>query len=368
MSDSLNSAQTAYLSSQPVVESEDNFLLRIAQECRRAERSRKRFVLVLVQGIEQSQKGAKPMIAKIAPTTRAIDTIGWYETDVTLGILFIELGARNMEEASAKLRERVREALQALPQSTQLEISAHIMPRDLNDGDNGNGGPDRVDPYLNPLSAPRMRVKIAMKRIIDFVGAASLLVLLAPVLAVIAIVVKLNSPGPVLFRQTRVGQRGKPFTLLKFRSMAVDNDSGVHENYVKDFIRGTAPRQVNEKGEEVFKLTKDSRVTRMGRFLRMSSLDELPQIWNVLVGEMSLVGPRPPISYEVEWYDLWHQRRVLEVKPGITGLWQVNGRSRVGFDDMVRLDLQYASNWSLWLDVKILLKTPLAIIGDPGAH
>ena len=187
-------------------------------------------------------------------------------------------------------------------------------------------------------------------------------------MAVIALAVKLGSPGPVLFRQTRVGQKGKHFTFLKFRSMAASNDSGVHQKYVKQFIRGTAAKNTDEKGEQVFKLTHDPRVTPLGRFLRKTSLDELPQLWNVLRGEMSLVGPRPPIPYEVEYYDLWHQRRVLELKPGITGLWQVRGRSRTCFDDMVRLDLQYARTWSPWLDVKILLETPMAVFGAGGAH
>jgi len=150
--------------------------------------------------------------------------------------------------------------------------------------------------------------------------------------------------------------------------MSIANDSSLHENYVKEFIRGTAAKNKNEKGEGVFKLTEDPRVTALGRFLRKTSMDELPQLWNVLWGEMSLVGPRPPIPYEVECYDLWHQRRVLELKPGITGLWQVCGRSRIGFNEMVRLDLLYARTWSLGLDLKILLRTPHAVFGAGGAH
>jgi exopolysaccharide biosynthesis polyprenyl glycosylphosphotransferase len=207
-----------------------------------------------------------------------------------------------------------------------------------------------------------------MKRAIDLVGSALLLIALLPVMAIIAIAVKCGSPGPVLFRQTRVGQRGKHFAFLKFRSMTVASDHSSHENYVKEFIRGTAAKNTNEKGEGVFKLTQDPRVTPFGKFLRRTSLDELPQFWNVLRGDMSLVGPRPPIPYEVACYDLWHQRRVLELKPGITGLWQVSGRSRIGFDDMVRLDLLYARTWSPWLDLKILMQTPYAVFGGDGAH
>ena len=156
---------------------------------------------------------------------------------------------------------------------------------------------------------------------------------------------------------------------LKFRSMYVNNDTQVHKQYVQRLIAGKADKHPsNGNGEGVYKLTKDSRITRIGAFLRRTSLDELPQFLNVLKGEMSLVGPRPPIPYEVEAYEIWHRRRLLEAKPGITGLWQVSGRSRVKFDDMVRLDLQYARNWSPWMDIKILLRTPGAVVLGEGAH
>src|SRR5205807_2381516 len=148
----------------------------------------------------------------------------------------------------------------------------------------------------------------------------------------------------------RVGQYGFPFTFVKFRSMYSVNDSNIHKEYVKRFISGKDPQQIEGNQNVVYKISEDPRVTRVGRFLRKTSLDEFPQFLNVLKGEMSLVGPRPPIPYELESYDIWHRRRVLEVKPGITGLWQVNGRSKTTFDDMVRLDLEYARTWSFWLD------------------
>jgi lipopolysaccharide/colanic/teichoic acid biosynthesis glycosyltransferase len=147
----------------------------------------------------------------------------------------------------------------------------------------------------------------------------------------------------------------------------VNNDSSVHRHYVKKLIAGQAESQpTNGNGGRVFKLTEDARITRVGTILRRTSLDELPQFVNVLKGEMSLVGPRPPVPYEVEAYDIWHRRRLLEAKPGITGLWQVSGRNRIKFDDMVRLDLMYAKSWTPWLDIKILIRTPLAVI--EGAH
>jgi lipopolysaccharide/colanic/teichoic acid biosynthesis glycosyltransferase len=170
----------------------------------------------------------------------------------------------------------------------------------------------------------------------------------------------------VFFKQQRVGERGKPFTMLKFRTMHVNNDSAIHKEFVSKLIKGATPVG-GDGGNAAFKIVNDPRVTPIGRLLRKSSLDELPQLWNVLRGDMSLVGPRPPLSYEVEQYKPWHYRRVLEAKPGITGLWQVSGRSRTNFDDMVRLDLRYAKNPSAWMDIKILLATPKAVISGKGA-
>jgi lipopolysaccharide/colanic/teichoic acid biosynthesis glycosyltransferase len=175
----------------------------------------------------------------------------------------------------------------------------------------------------------------AMKRAVDLTGSLIALVLLSPLFLGVALAIKLTSKGPVFFRQKRIGQYGVPFVFLKFRSMYVNNDASIHKTYVKQLIAGKAERH-SVGGDGVYKLTKDSRITRVGAFLRRTSLDELPQFINVLKGEMSLVGPRPAIAYEVEAYDIWHRRRVLEAKPGITGLWQVNGRIRVKFDDMGR--------------------------------
>ena len=207
-----------------------------------------------------------------------------------------------------------------------------------------------------------------IKRAMDVFGSASALLLFSPVLAAIAVAVKLTSKGPVLFRQERLGQYGQTFTFLKFRSMYTNCDAKIHQEYVNQFIAGEVAENNADGKKAVFKIQQDPRVTSVGRFLRKTSLDELPQFLNVLRGEMSLVGPRPPIAYEFHAYDLWHRRRVLEIKPGITGLWQVEGRSRTRFDDMVRLDLKYARGWSLWLDVKILIQTPSAVFSGDGAH
>ncbi|MFZ1941136.1 MAG: sugar transferase, partial [Terracidiphilus sp.] len=182
--------------------------------------------------------------------------------------------------------------------------------------------------------------------------------------------VKASSKGPIFFRQQRVGRYGKIFTFLKFRSMYADNDASVHQEFVTRMIASGLGEssQKPPANQGVFKLTNDRRVTNIGKFLRRTSLDELPQFVNVLRGDMSLVGPRPPIPYELAAYQTWHRRRLLGVKPGITGLWQVVGRSRVQFDEMVRLDLRYASTWTPWLDIKILVRTPLAVIKGSGAY
>lgn len=180
--------------------------------------------------------------------------------------------------------------------------------------------------------------------------------------------IKLTSKGPVLYRQPRLGQHGVTFSFLKFRSMHANCDSALHQQYVADFIAGNALQQQDSRGVGTYKLTGDPRITALGGLLRKSSLDELPQLINVLKGDMSLVGPRPPLPYEFEHYTLWHRRRVWEAKPGITGLWQIKSRSRAKFDEMVRLDLQYIRKSSLWLDCKILLQTPRAVIAGDGAH
>jgi lipopolysaccharide/colanic/teichoic acid biosynthesis glycosyltransferase len=153
--------------------------------------------------------------------------------------------------------------------------------------------------------------------------------------------------------------------------MYMDNDPGIHKRYIKNLIecrKESSTAACGNNGGNVYKMENDPRVTRIGRFIRKTSLDELPQLYNVLTGDMSLVGPRPPIPYEFEQYDLWHRRRVLEVKPGMTGLWQVKGRSRTTFNEMVRMDIRYAMEWSLWMDVKLLLQTPWAVVKGTGAY
>jgi lipopolysaccharide/colanic/teichoic acid biosynthesis glycosyltransferase len=208
------------------------------------------------------------------------------------------------------------------------------------------------------------KLSLFMKNILDIAGSASALLLFAPLFLIIAAVIKATSPGPVFFRQERVGLNGRIFLFYKFRSMETNNDPLKHKEYITRFINQQKTAAI-EPG--IFKLTDDSRITGFGHFIRKTSLDELPQLINVLKGDMSLVGPRPPIPYECNLYDIWHRRRLLSARPGITGLWQVMGRSRTTFDEMVRLDLKYLREWNLLLDLKILLMTPKAVISGSGA-
>jgi lipopolysaccharide/colanic/teichoic acid biosynthesis glycosyltransferase len=204
-----------------------------------------------------------------------------------------------------------------------------------------------------------------LKRTIDIVGSVAALTALSPVLATCAAIVRLGSRGPILFRQKRIGQDGRPFTLLKLRTMYVNADSSVHEAYVKRYIAGDVGAEA-AGGTPVFKLTGDPRITPAGHWLRRLSLDELPQLINVLRGDMSLVGPRPPLPYEVEHYRPRDLQR-LRAMPGITGLWQVSGRNQTTFSEMIDLDLDYIKRWSVWLDLWILWRT-IPVVLFPDGH
>jgi lipopolysaccharide/colanic/teichoic acid biosynthesis glycosyltransferase len=350
--------------------SEEAFRKRIAIERKRTERSREPFLLMLLeagalQNGEKSDKTLDGVVSAMKLSTRETDVVGWYKDRSTVGVMFTGLVVSDKDSVLSTILARVSHALQqevTLERFNQITFSFHFFPDDW-DG-NGSGRPS--DPVLYPdLFTPSsdQRVLLRVKRAMDIVGSTLMLIACLPLFAIIAIAVKATSKGPILFRQDRIGQYGRRFTFLKFRSMRVDNDESIHREYVKQLIAGVAERvPANRSNEGVYKLAGDKRITPVGKFLRKTSLDELPQFFNVLRGDMSLVGPRPPIPYELAAYQTWHRRRVLQVKPGITGLWQVTGRSRVRFDDMVRLDLRYAISWSPWLDFQILLRTPAAVI------
>lgn len=356
--------------------SERTFKRMICVERKRTERSRTPFLLMLLdtgnqQVSEKNGKALDSIVSALLESTRETDVIGWYKNRATVGIMFTELVVVDKNSLLSTMLTRVSTTLRdnlTFEQFNRISISFHFFPDDWDQDISGR--PSNPTLYPDLASGDNTRQSLSgAKRVMDIVGSALALAFCAPLLLIIALAIKASSKGPVFFRQQRVGRYGKCFTFLKFRSMYVDNDPNIHKEYVTKLIAGQAERQASNGNDEVvYKLTNDDRITRVGAFLRRTSLDELPQFLNVLKGDMSLVGPRPAIPYEVAAYQTWHRRRVLEVKPGITGLWQVNGRSRVKFDEMVRLDLRYAKLWSPWLDLKILMRTPLAVVIGEGAH
>ena len=358
-----------------VLLNEDAFVSMLYLERRRAERSQKRFVLVLVDVQKALSNGHKdrivPALSKaLAEGTRETDIMGWYLENNLMGIIGTELGEATNHVIQDCFLSKLRKVFGVnlgSKNSSGISVSFHFFPEEERKDQNDHSANIALYPEIQKREESK-KVSLAVKRCIDIVGSSLALICGSPIFGAIALAIKATSKGPVLFRQERLGHYGRPFVVLKFRSMRTNCDAQIHEKYVHQFIAGRVEDSSNENKKPVFKIQEDPRITSIGKFLRKTSLDELPQFWNVLCGEMSLVGPRPPIAYEYKAYEVWHRRRVLEIKPGITGLWQVEGRSRTRFDDMVRLDLKYARAWSVWLDLKILAQTPAAVIQGEGAH
>jgi lipopolysaccharide/colanic/teichoic acid biosynthesis glycosyltransferase len=353
--------------------SEELFIKQLGVERKRTERSGRRFVLMLldpsrlVRGRAQTEMLERVILA-LTNSIRETDLKGWYAKSV-IGVIFTEIGTVDGTQVAKALLDKVMAALSGtltIEDMNEISVSFHIYPEDWSDGGTGNRAGSRLYPDLD-CNNGRKRGAYALKRSIDVIGSLFALIVLSPFFLLIAAAVKFTSNGSVLFRQTRLGQRGRKFTFLKFRSMYATTDHTLHEQYVGNYIAGTLVAKGQGNDRPVYKMTNDPRITRVGRFLRRTSLDEFPQFFNVLLGDMSLVGPRPPLPYEFARYDVWHKQRLLAVKPGITGVWQVKGRSRVPFDEMVRMDLQYAKTWSVWTDIKILFMTPLALLNSDGA-
>ncbi len=346
---------------------EPSFRHTLLLERKRSERTAAPFLLSLLDFDPLINGHEKVSIDKVgvtlAHTFRDTDVIGWRKHPSMIGIIFTALNGTSRVGLTEVISARIENALARVlepDQIKQIHLSFHFFPE--------QGATSTTDGTVERLMYPGVeqlpltnRLFAGVKRGMDIAGSLAALALLSPVFLIIAAGIKLNSRGPVFFRQKRLGKYGREFTFLKFRSMHVASDHHIHKQYTENLIRGKAAKS------GVYKMQNDPRITSFGRFLRMTSLDELPQFINVLLGQMSLVGPRPPIPYEFECYDLWHRRRVLEAKPGITGLWQVNGRSRTTFDEMVRMDLQYVRTQSVWLDLKILIKTPIAVVSGDGA-
>ncbi len=259
-------------------------------------------------------------------------------------IITLPWKAREKIIAIMELCQRMGIAAQVVPDLFQLTLSRVTI-------DDVGGVP------LIGMREPRIGVwNMVVKRTIDLIGGLVLIILLAPLLILIAILIRLDSPGPIIFRQKRLGREGRPFITYKFRTMR----EGAEEEQ-------TQLLDMNEAHGPLFKIRNDPRHTRLGRWLRRMSIDELPQLWNVIKGEMSLVGPRPPVVSEVAHYQDWHHQR-FQVSPGMTGLWQVSGRSELPFDEMCMLDIYYIENWSPWLDFWIMLRTIPTVLLARGAY
>ena len=330
----------------------------LVRERKRADRFGAPFAVLLVDRSDDVSEGDPwvSILRAVNAVKRDADAVGWLDQGAVLGLLLPEASRNGALQVMGRLRHEISTRV---GDSVLAAVSMRLYGHGFEPGPDSAAFPP-VDLLIEAFVPQRDQPwRDAAKRSLDIVGSSVLLAIFAPVMLAVFAAVKWTSPGPALHRQVRVGRRGEPFTMLKFRTMRVNAGHGVHQEYMTWFIKssGEQPRT----RDEVFKLTNDPRITPPGRVLRKASLDELPQFWNVLRGDMSLVGPRPPIPFEVEQYQPWHRRRVLEAKPGITGPWQVNGRSRTTFDDMVRLDLRYARTHSLWTDIKILAATPRAM-------
>jgi len=340
-----------------------HFLGRLRTEKRRVDRSKAPLSLVLFYFRKSEEKGMtaiQKFVSSLDKNTRESDIKGWVDRDV-VGLILPDTDEKGVKCCVEKIANGNGNLNYSVITGTYPD---HLFVKLLMEEE---GYPDLFPLDLDePLGSHGFQM--ALKRGMDILGSLVGLLLFSPLMLVTAIAIKMTSPGPIIFKQSRIGRKGLRFQFYKFRSMHSNIDDQIHREYVTNLIKGNLDK-INQGDEEtpLFKMKSDPRVTRLGKIIRKTSIDELPQFFNILKGEMSLVGPRPPLPYEVEKYEPWHLRRILEVKPGVTGLWQVSGRSRTSFDEMIRLDLRYIQNWSIWLDLKIVLKTVRALIPSKSA-
>jgi exopolysaccharide biosynthesis polyprenyl glycosylphosphotransferase len=340
-----------------------HFLNRLWIEKRRVDRSKAPLSIALFylqQELMDNKEPKQRFLASVLKNTRATDIKGWVDNDV-IGLLLLDTDGRGVQKYIEKIKNGNGGFTVSVVTGTYPD---DVFEKLLADEPSQ---PDLFPINLDETKEPK-KIGLALKRAVDILGAIAGLILFSPIMLLTSLAIKFTSRGPVIFKQNRFGKKGTRFPFYKFRSMFWNVDDQLHREYVTNLIKGEHDKINQGDGDEpLYKMKSDPRVTPVGKIIRKTSIDELPQFLNVLKGEMSLVGPRPPIPYEVEKYEPWHLRRILEVKPGITGLWQVEGRSKTSFDDMVRMDLRYVQNWSLWLDIKILIKTFGAVIRPNGA-
>ena len=340
----------------------NQFLRDLHREKRRAERSKAPLSLVLYRLDENANEihaHMERLLELLHGAKRETDILGHVGDDL-IGVLCPDTDERGTKGFMRKIEGQCG--------SMPLVAVASTYPDNLFESLAAGG---QTQPAFKPFVVSETTVAsgktYTLKRSLDIVVSILAIVLLAPLMLAIAAAIEFTSRGPVIFKQKRLGQGGVPFTFYKFRSMVTNVDDAIHREYVANLINGQTVQDAAGGEAPSYKMKKDPRVTAVGRFIRKTSIDELPQLFNVLKGDMSLVGPRPPIPYEATHYQPWHLRRVMSIKPGITGIWQVEGRSRVGFNEMVRMDLRYMRDCSIGLDFRILFKTVFVVLRCDGA-
>ena len=339
------------------------FLNCLQSEKRRSDRSKSPTSIILFsmgENTKKAEENRKDFYKYINRVTRETDIKGFVDEDM-IGLILPDTDRKGVQTCVKKISQGNGHVLYSVVSATYPDT---IFQKLIDEAE--------IQPDLFPLDLDReIRAyvfKLFFKRVLDIVGSIIGLIFFSPIFLMIALAIKLDSPGPIIFKQMRLGKSGEKFKLYKFRSMYENADDLVHREYITNLIGGNLDKINQGDGEKpIFKMKADERITKVGKIIRKLSLDELPQFMNVLRGEISLVGPRPPIPYEIEKYEPWHLRRILEMKPGITGLWQVGGRNTTTFNDMVRMDLRYIKNWTLGLDLKILMKTMLVVFRPSGA-
>ncbi|MBN1758141.1 MAG: sugar transferase [Chitinispirillaceae bacterium] len=349
--------------------SEEMFREYFFRECSRSERTGNHFILLLID-IEPLLKNLQTINVQelhdaLTHSVRQTDVLGWYKKTKVYGVIYAD-ATQNGDFFANRMRQNLHPLL-SVQQRSLASIVYMQFPRPHTDADINLPSDNLSESLYSSGERIRQKTYATMKRSFDICFSLLVLIVMSPLFLVVGLLIKLTSKGPVFYIQERVGLKGRPFRIFKFRSMHTGCDISIHRQFVADFISGKNVA-ASANGEKVHKMTNDPRITKIGRFIRKTSIDELPQFINVLLGDMSVVGPRPPIAYEVEAYNRWHTHRVMKVKPGITGTWQVYGRSRTDFDNMVRMDINYIRKRSFLLDLKLVFMTPISLLTTSGAY
>lgn len=331
----------------------EDFKALVRYERARSDRCGSVFSIILFNILSETRASPEALIRRISEYSRSIDCVGW-DSGGRISVLLPDTVKKGADSFGRKVQAELEET-----ENCEVLFDVYCYPENWQSSEKGEPPSGAEGKTLDPSKREHAEFffidKVpAWKRTLDIAGSSLLLIVLSPVFLLLAIYIKAVSPGPAFFRQTRVGYKGIPFTFWKFRTMKCSNDQSLHGDYAKSFIRdGNIPMEKLDG--------RDPRIIPGGKAIRKSCMDELPQLWNVLRGEMSLVGPRPCIPYEATEYLRWHTHR-FDVLPGLSGLWQVSGKNKLTFKQMVRLDIEYCSNITLWGDLKILIRTPFAII------